>query len=69
MNELIRDTVTPFFEKIIRKIDHLEDRISILDKKISHLDTIISNISITTLPNMPNISYNDNYSSILDKHK
>ena len=69
MNELIRDTVTPFFEKIIRKIDHLEDRISILDKKISHLDTIISNISITTLSNMPNISYNDNYSSILDKHK
>ena len=51
MNELIRDTVTPFFEKIIRKIDHLEDRITILDKKISHLDNLISNISVTVTSN------------------
>lgn len=58
MNELIRDTVTPFFEKIIRKIDHLEDRITILDKKISHLDNLISNISVTVTSNTT-LSSND----------
>ena len=58
MNELIRDTVTPFFEKIIRKIDHLEDRITILDKKISHLDNLISNISVTVISNST-LSSND----------
>ena len=58
MNELIRDTVTPFFEKIIRKIDHLEDRITILDKKISHLDNLISNISVTVTSNST-LSSND----------
>lgn len=45
MNELIRDSITPFFDKLLRKIDTLEDRITNLDKKISHLDTVISNIS------------------------
>jgi hypothetical protein len=54
MNELIRDTITPFFDKVLYKIDNLEDRIEILNKKIFHLDTLISNmsnISINTIPN------------------
>ena len=50
MNELIRDTITPFFDKVIRKIDTLEDRITNINKKISHLDTVISNISFTSIP-------------------
>jgi len=62
MNELIRDTITPFFDKVLHKIDNLEDRIEILNKKISHLDTLISNISnisIITIPNttIPSIEH------------
>ena len=34
MNELIRDAMTPYFEKIIRKIDILDDRISNIEKNI-----------------------------------
>lgn len=49
MNELIRDTITPFFDKVLRKIDHLEDRIEIINNKIDHLDKLISTSSNNTL--------------------
>jgi hypothetical protein len=70
MNELIRDNITPFFDKLLRKIDNLEDRIEILNKKISHLDTLISNmsnISMTTIPNTT-ISTNEYTLGSLDKN-
>ena len=67
MNELIRDTITPFFDKVLHKIDNLEDRIEILNKKISHLDTLISNttISCNTLSSNTLITLEQN---ILENH-
>ena len=35
MNELIRDVMTPYFDKIIRKIELLDDRISNIETRIA----------------------------------
>ena len=37
MNELIRDTITPFFEKVFIKLTLLETRINTIEKKCDSL--------------------------------
>ena len=45
MNELIRDAITPFFEKIIKKIDILESNLSTLNNKITNIENHIKIIN------------------------
>lgn len=42
MNELIRDVITPYFDKIIRKIELLDDRICNIDIRINKLEQNIN---------------------------
>ena len=45
MNELIRDVMTPYFDKIIRKIELLDDRISNIETRIDVIHYKIDNNS------------------------
>ncbi len=38
MNELIRDVVSPLFDKVFKKLDIIDDNIAKLDQKINNLE-------------------------------
>lgn len=44
MNELIRDNISPYFDKLFKKIDILEDRIITIDNRIDKIEKKIENI-------------------------
>ena len=41
MNELIREAITPFFDKLNKKIDTLENHLENLNKKINKIEAKI----------------------------
>ena len=45
MNELIRDKITPFFEKVFIKLTLLETRINTIEKKCDSLYLTINDIN------------------------
>lgn len=47
MNELIRDVISPYFDKIIRKIDNLDDQINNVEKRINNVEKRIIQIDDT----------------------
>ncbi len=47
MNELIRDVVSPLFDKVFKKLDIIDDNIAKLDKKLNNLETHIIKLEHT----------------------
>lgn len=48
MNELIRDIVSPLFDKVLNKLTTIEENIAKLDKKLNNLEKQIKDIEETT---------------------
>jgi hypothetical protein len=55
MNELIKDVITPYFDKVISKLSLLETRINTIEKKCDSLQ-----LSLIDLNNKCNKCLNEN---------
>jgi len=68
MNELIKDVITPYFDKVISKLSLLEIRINTIEKKCDslHLSIIDLNNKCNKCLNKNNINCNNNNNDNID---
>lgn len=43
MNELIHDVITPYFDRVFKNISSLEKHLTLIDSRISKIETLLQN--------------------------